>query len=102
MDDRYEARNKLEAYLKSSVNKGDYIVKTTLDKALPSEIYKMIMDEINKKTQGEWLKLSNMSKRSYQRFCSNCHHISYFCGNGNYPFCPYCKAEMKSEEDTKI
>ena len=50
MDDRYEARNKLEAYLKSSINNGDYIVKTTPDKALPSEVYKMIMDEINKPT----------------------------------------------------
>lgn len=55
---------------------------------------------LNPKTnQGEWLKLSNMSKRSYQRLCSNCRHISYFCGKGNYPFCPYCKAEMKSKED---
>ena len=47
--------------------------------------------------KGEWLKSSNMSKRSYQRLCSNCKHIVYFCGDGNYPNCPYCLAEMRGE-----
>lgn len=49
--------------------------------------------------KGKWLKSSNMSKRSYQRLCSNCKHIVYFCGDGNYPNCPYCLADMKGEEN---
>lgn len=49
--------------------------------------------------KGKWIKLRNTSKRSYQRFCSNCHNISYFCGEGNYPNCPYCLAEMKEGEN---
>ena len=58
---------------------------------------------LNPKTnKGEWLKLKNRSKRSYQRLCSNCYNIAYFIGEGNYPFCPYCKAEMKSEEEARI
>lgn len=49
--------------------------------------------------KGKWLKSSNMSKRSYQRLCSNCKHIVYFCGDGNYPNCPYCLADMIGEEN---
>lgn len=49
--------------------------------------------------KGKWLKSSNMSKRSYQRLCSNCKHIVYFCGDGNYPNCPYCLADMRGEEN---
>ena len=45
--------------------------------------------------KGIWIKSSNMSKRSYQRMCSNCMKISYFCGDGNYPNCPYCLATMQ-------
>ena len=51
--------------------------------------------------QGEWVKTVNMTKRSYQRMCDNCHNIVYFCGKGNYPNCPYCLADMKggAEDD---
>lgn len=49
--------------------------------------------------KGEWIKSSNMSKKSYQRVCDQCHHISYFCGDGNYPNCPYCLADMREAED---
>lgn len=53
----------------------------------------------NERPKGKWLKSSNMSKRSYQRLCSNCKHIVYFCGDGNYPNCPYCLADMRGEEN---
>lgn len=56
---------------------------------------------VEERPQGEWIKLSNMSKRSYQRVCNQCHNISYFCGNGNYPNCPYCLAEMKREAENE-
>lgn len=51
----------------------------------------------NERPKGKWLKSSNMSKRSYQRLCSNCKHIVYFCGDGNYPNCPYCLADMRGD-----
>lgn len=54
---------------------------------------------IEERPKGKWLKSSNMSKRSYQRLCSNCKHIVYFCGDGNYPNCPYCLADMRGEEN---
>lgn len=49
------------------------------------------------RVKGEWIRSSNMSKRSYQRVCNKCHNISYFCGNGNYPNCPYCLADMRGD-----
>ena len=52
---------------------------------------------IEERPKGKWLKSSNMSKRSYQRLCSNCKHIVYFCGDGNYPNCPYCLADMRGD-----
>jgi hypothetical protein len=45
--------------------------------------------------QGEWVKTHNMSKRSYRRMCTNCYNISFFCGDGDYPNCPYCLADMR-------
>ena len=51
--------------------------------------------------KGKWIKLKNMTKRSYQRVCSQCYNISYFCGDGNYPNCPYCLADMR-EADNEV
>jgi len=45
--------------------------------------------------KGEWVKIPNMPKRSYQRMCTNCYNVSYFCGDGDYPTCPYCLADMR-------
>jgi len=54
MDTRHEELEKLKEYIKSGgdpignfINGVNY---TTPDKALPSELYKMVMDEINKNT----------------------------------------------------
>ena len=49
--------------------------------------------------KGKWIKSSNMSKRSYQRVCNQCNHISYFCGDGNYPNCPYCLSDMREADN---
>lgn len=52
-----------------------------------------------KRPQGKWIKLPNTPAKSYIRFCSNCHHVSYFCGDGNYPNCPYCLAKMEVDNE---
>lgn len=55
------------------------------------------IEALNQRTpprpQGEWV--HNRSKRSYRRMCTNCYNISYFCGDGDYPNCPYCGANMR-------
>lgn len=69
------------------------------DEDMGEEALKFCAHLLEERPKGKWLKSSNMSKRSYQRLCSNCKHIVYFCGDGNYPNCPYCLADMKGEEE---
>ena len=64
-------------------------VKLTIDNA----------PTVEERPHGKWIRASNMSKKSYQRVCDQCHHISYFCGDGNYPNCPYCLAEMREADN---
>ena len=52
----------------------------------------------SERPRGKWIRPSNASKRSYRRMCDQCHGISYFCGPVNYPYCPYCLADMRGEE----
>lgn len=49
--------------------------------------------------KGKWIRLNNTSTRSYKRVCNKCNKISYFCGEGNYPNCPYCLAEMEADNE---
>lgn len=55
---------------------------------------------VEERLKGKWIKPSNTSTKSYQRMCNRCHNIAYFCGNGNYPNCPYCLAEMEADSET--
>lgn len=48
--------------------------------------------------KGHWIRPPHI-KKTYRRLCSECGHTSYFCGEGDYPYCPYCKASMKEEDE---
>lgn len=48
---------------------------------------------MNDKSKGYWK--HGTTPKSYVRTCSVCGERSYFVGIGEYPFCPYCKAEMR-------
>ena len=47
---------------------------------------------MNEQAKGYWK--HGTTAKSYVRTCSVCGERSYFIGIGEYPFCPYCKAEM--------
>ena len=49
---------------------------------------------------GHWLRKKRQPK-SYLRICSVCGKEAYFCGNGDYPRCPYCTAIMKRNKEDK-
>lgn len=46
---------------------------------------------------GEWYRPKEWSTKTYRRLCTNCHDVAYFCGSGNYRYCPNCGAKMKGE-----
>ena len=49
--------------------------------------------------KGHWIKPFFRSEKTYIRMCSECGNEVYFCGSGNYPYCPYCKANMKGDNN---
>lgn len=49
--------------------------------------------------RGKWERVYPSRKKSYLRFCSVCREQCWYCGTGDYRYCPNCGAEMKGEQD---
>lgn len=49
--------------------------------------------DVQEVIHGKWSKPNNRSK-TYLRRCSICDKIAYFCGDGNYNYCPNCGNPM--------
>lgn len=48
---------------------------------------------------GRWIRMCFNRPRQYTRICSECGEICWFCGIGDYNYCPWCGAKMEGEED---
>ena len=44
--------------------------------------------------KGRWIRLYYNRPRQYTRICSECGEICWFCGIGDYNYCPWCGARM--------
>lgn len=51
--------------------------------------------------KGRWIRLYYNRPKSYTRICSECRETCWFCGIGDYNYCPWCGANMVEGEEEK-
>ena len=49
--------------------------------------------------KGRWIRMYYNRPKQYTRICSECGEISWFCGIGDYNYCPWCGARMEGKKD---
>ena len=83
---RYIDAEKLKEHKKHSNEFAENVVSVAYIDWAPTE-------DVTPVIHAHWEKPNNR-KKTYMRRCSNCHGIAYYCGKGNYQYCPNCNAKM--------
>ena len=85
----------LETFMHRTVKKADEACWNLCDQLnfVPA------IEEEPTRMKGRWERVHPSRSKSYLRFCSVCREQCWYCGTGDYDFCPNCGADMRGEED---
>ena len=74
-----------------------YIVNRKDAEGYVRPVYEIEVDEAEPIRHGHWTRPRR--PRTYERFCSCCGEKSWYCGIGDYNYCPNCGAKMDEVTD---
>ena len=55
--------------------------------------------DVRENVKGKWYIPKEYSRKTYRRICTNCLNVAYYCGTGNYRYCPNCGADMRGDNE---
>ena len=77
----------------------DGITATTVLKQTISDIGNQPTVDAEPIKHGRWTRPRR--PKTYERFCSCCGEKSWYCGTGDYAYCPDCGAKMDEVSDDR-